>query len=271
MRSGEKSEMRSGMKNVLGVVGSDTEIGKTIVAASLARSFDRLGLRVAAFKPFASDPARRPDGRHFSTDADLLARAARMPGGDAAATGVLLRTPLSPLAAARIEGVEVDWRAPLESIRAVAETHDLVVVEGCGGWEVPLTEDRTAADFFEALGAPLVLVGRSGLGTINHCLLSLAAIRARGLETLAVVLNRSRPPEPGAGDGGVDIARAEETNRELIERFGRTPTFGPLPCVEALARPTGAEVDAESLHDLRDLARRLLETMNHPGSRGAVP
>ena len=241
---------RSSANSIAGVVGTDTEVGKTIVAAALARALAGRGLRVGVYKPFAADPARRRTGEGFSTDADLLARAAGMKGGAAAACGQLFRAPLAPLEAARLEGRRVELGAALRGARRVAAHHDLTLVEGCGGWEVPLTPRKTTADFFAALGAPVVVVARAGLGTINHTLLTLAAIERRGLRVVGVILNRTR--------GGA-MTRAERTNPEIIRRFGRVDVWGPVPFKRNLNGRRADRIKPSDLPRLDAVAEAILQ------------
>lgn len=258
--SKQKSQTAPPAGLALAVIGTDTEVGKTIIAAALARAFAGMGLRVGVYKPFASDPARRPTGEGFSTDADLLARAAGMAGGAEAACGQLFATPLSPLAAAQAEGRRVDIPRALAGARRVIAEHDITLVEGCGGWEVPLTPSKTTAEFFEALGAPAVLVARAGLGTINHSLLTIAAARARGVEILGVILNRQAP----AGGFSPESAHAdpsESTNAKWIAKFGAVKVWGPLDHAPALAALPVDRVAVNDLPNLAPIARALLRSI----------
>ncbi len=238
---------------IIGIIGTDTEIGKTIVTASLARAFCDLGYCTAAFKPFASDPARRGDGSPFSTDADLLARAAEMAGGEPEARGQLFSTPLAPYVAARLEKRRVDVRLALTQTRALASRHEITLVEGCGGWEVPLTATQTTADYFTSLRAPLVLIARPGLGTVNHIILTQRAVEARGLKILAVILN---PVAPSTKD------TAEKTNPELIRKFTGLPVWGPIAFRAACAGRTADHVRVASLPDLTSEARKMIRMLS---------
>lgn len=270
MSTSEKHNAPRGL--ILAVIGTDTEIGKTIVAAGLARSLARLGVKAGVFKPFASGAVRRGRGAPFSEDADLLVRAAfgaansrtksagvkglRAQRGfresRAEATGELFRAPLAPLAAAQAEGRRVDIAAVLRKTLAVARMYDLTIVEGCGGWNVPITARLTTADYFERLGAPVLIVGRAGLGTINHCLLTLEAVRARRLRTVGFILNRALAEKAG---------KAEAGNPEMLRRFSGLPVWGPLPHRPSLARPRLHLVDERQLHDLRDEAGEIVRLL----------
>ncbi|MBI1785036.1 dethiobiotin synthase [Candidatus Sumerlaeota bacterium] len=235
--------------SLLGVIGTDTEVGKTIITAALAREYSKMKLRVGVFKPFACDPARRPDGRGYSTDADLLARAAGMEGGDRAACGQLFSAPLSPLAAAEKEGRKVNLRAAIARARKIATAHDLTLVEGCGGWEVPLTWKETTADYFESLGAPVILVARAGLGTINHCLLTLEAVRRRKLKVLCIILNRS---SRGPAD------ESAKSNPRHLHKITGLPILGPVEFSSALDGIPGDQVALDDLPNLASSANLIL-------------
>lgn len=234
---------------MIAVIGTDTEIGKTVVTAALARAFVTLGLNVGVCKPFASDPARRPDGTAFSTDADLLARAAGLDPADPDLCPQLFSAPLAPLASARAEGRAVRPATALAAARRMARGHDLTLIEGCGGWEVPLTPRRTTADFFAELGAPVLIVARTDLGTINHTLLTLQSVRARGLNVIGILLNRVRSGP---------LTLAEPGNPPLLREFSGLPVWGPVPFRRTLRGRTGAQVAVRQLPDLREIARALL-------------
>jgi dethiobiotin synthetase len=233
---------------MIAVIGTDTEIGKTIVTAALARAFVRMGLNVGVYKPFASDPARRPDGRPFSTDADLLARAAGLDAQSGNVCGQLFSAPLAPLASARAEGKRVRPAIALAGARRMARERDITLVEGCGGWEVPLTPRRTTADFFAELGAPVLIVARTDLGTINHTLLTIQSVRTRGLNVLGIVLNRVRSgPE----------TLAEPDNPAMLREFTGLPVWGSVPFRPSLRGKQGSEIAVRQLPDLRDIAGKL--------------
>lgn len=146
----------------------------------------------------------------------------------------------------------MDIAAVLRKTLAVARMYDLTIVEGCGGWNVPITARLTTADYFERLGAPVLIVGRAGLGTINHCLLTLEAVRARRLRTVGFILNRALAEKAG---------KAEAGNPEMLRRFSGLPVWGPLPHRPSLARPRLHLVDERQLHDLRDEAGEIVRLL----------
>ena len=153
------------------VTGTDTDVGKTVVAAALAGA-----LRATYWKPVQS-------GLIDGTDSDTV----RALAGEA--VPILpevyrLQAPLSPNIAAAQEGVHIDPAA-----LAMPDVDGPLVVEGAGGVLVPLTDDWLSADQFAAWGLPVILVARTALGTINHTLLSLESLRARGVEVMGVFFN----------------------------------------------------------------------------------
>ena len=129
--------------------------------------------------------------------------------------------PVTPWVAAREAGTEIELSLICERFRWLEARFDWVVVEGCGGLLSPICEEFDTLSLLDELGLPAVVVGRSALGTINHTLLTLSAIRHSGHEPLGVVLSR----------GQKEWDAAEETNSEAIERFGNTRVLGLIPHV----------------------------------------
>ncbi len=205
------------------VTGTDTGVGKTEVAAALVEGWRARGLDVAGMKPAQSGVE---DG--LPTDADRL----RAAGGNAdpveLACPYSLRAPLAPAVAARLEGVTISLDHVLACARELARRHAAVVVEGAGGLLVPLTERETYADLARALGLPVLVVARAGLGTVNHTALTVEALRSRGLAVLGVVLNRSAPvADPSEPHNAAEIERL--TGARVLEAL----PFEPDPAARA--------------------------------------
>jgi dethiobiotin synthetase len=196
------------------VTATDTGVGKTAVACGLVAAWRAAGHDVGAMKPAQSGVT---DGE--PSDAALLAAAA----GDADPPELVcpysFADPLAPAVGARVAGVEISFARVLEAARALAARHAALVVEGAGGLLVPLTERETYADLAVALGLPVLVVARAGLGTVNHTALTVEALRARGLAIAGVVLNRAAP--------GADPSEA--FNAREIERLARVPIVGCVP------------------------------------------
>ncbi|MEV0152475.1 dethiobiotin synthase [Micromonospora sp. NPDC050686] len=174
------------------VTGTDTEVGKTVVTAAVAAAAQAAGMRVAVIKPGQTGTATGEPG-----DVDSVHRLA------APLTGRTLASfpdPLAPLAAARVAGLEpLELYTAVDAVRAEADKHDLVLVEGAGGLLVPMGlrpsgEPWTVADLAVSLGIPAVVVARAGLGTLNHTALTLEALERRGVPA-GVVLG-AWPAEP---------------------------------------------------------------------------
>jgi dethiobiotin synthetase len=204
------------------VTATDTGVGKTEVACALVRAARAAGLDAAAMKPAQSGHVEGEP-----SDADRLRAAAG--AGDPAelVCPYTFAAPLAPAVAARLAGVEISFARVLEAARTLAARHAALVVEGAGGLMTPLTERETYADLARALALPVLVVARAGLGTVNHTVLTLEALRARGLEVAGVVLNRASP----AGDP------SEPHNAAEIERLGGARVLAALPFVaDAAAR-----------------------------------
>ena len=162
------------------ITGTDTGVGKTRVAAMLVRALRAAGLDAVGFKPICCG------GRE---DAEMLVDAS---GGAAELNDVnpvWLRPPVAPYTAAMIEGRMVDVALVREKFAQLRAAHAAVIVEGAGGWLVPVTRDFSMADLAAEFALPVLVVAANRLGVINHTLLTIAAIRASGLMCAGVVLN----------------------------------------------------------------------------------
>ncbi|MFN4117304.1 dethiobiotin synthase [Acidovorax sp.] len=181
------------------VTGTDTGVGKTLVSAGLLHALAPHHRRVVGMKPVAAGLV--PWGEDWaSEDAIALRAASTLAVPSELDNPVLLPDPLSPHIAAARAGVEIDLEAIVRSYHSLAAQADAVVVEGAGGFHVPLTETLTGADLAVALGLPMVLVVGLRLGCLNHALLTAEAIRARGLTLAGWVANRMDPGMEAAGD-----------------------------------------------------------------------
>lgn len=166
------------------VTGTSTEVGKTVVAAAIARTLATEGKRVAVFKPAVTGLEEEGE-----TDHALLRRASGSEQSDEQIAPYRYDPPASPHLAAALAGEEIDPERLRQAARAAAENADAIVCEGVGGLLVPLTPTYLVRDLAADLGYPLVIVATPGLGTINHTLLTIESARATGLEIAAIVLN----------------------------------------------------------------------------------
>jgi dethiobiotin synthetase len=203
------------------VTGTDTGVGKTVVAGAIVAALRASGERVAAYKPVVTG-LDEPADPHWPPDHELLAAAAG--ARVQAVTPHAFGPAVSPHLAAELAGVALDVDAMVVAASAAAaEAHaDVLVVEGVGGLLVPLTPDATVRDLAVALGFPLVVAARPGLGTINHTLLTLASARTAAL-TVAGVVMTPWPDEPSV---------MERSNRATVARLGRVDVAGLAPLAD---------------------------------------
>ena len=212
------------------ITGTDTEIGKTAITAGLAHLAASRGLRAAAIKPLAAGQDF-VDGRWVNEDVQRLRAATNMGLSDAEVGPLQLRTPCAPHIAARLEGVVIDRAGLLAAVRGVADRADIALVEGVGGFRVPLTETWDTADLAADLGLPVILVVGLRLGCINHALLTAEVVRSRGLELAAWVANTVDPDMPYVADNLAALQLGLQ----------KTPCWGHVP---RLSDPTPAAVAA---------------------------
>ena len=174
------------------VTGTDTEVGKTLVAGAIARHLRARGRRVAVFKPAASG-CRRDRGQLISADAEFLAACADSADALSDIAPLRFAAPLAPNVAAEREGAPIDLEVMFDAYRRVTAAADVVIVEGVGGLLCPLSDELWVVHLARLMRLPLVVVARAGLGTINHTLLTLHAARSAGLYVAGVVVNRYPP------------------------------------------------------------------------------
>jgi dethiobiotin synthetase len=200
------------------VTGTDTGVGKTIVAGAIAHWFHQRGARVAVLKPVATGCVRRREGL-VSEDAEFLAHCADARHPLDLICPQRYVEPLAPAVAAERAGQPLDWAAIQRSIDLMTRDSDVLIVEGVGGVMVPMDGRHTVLDVIQWLGLPTVVVARPGLGTINHTLLTVQALRERA-KVAGIVVNRYPAELPSV---------AEETNLRALEKWGRVPLLCVVP------------------------------------------
>jgi dethiobiotin synthetase len=171
------------------ITGTDTGIGKTYVTVGLLRYLNERGHQAAGMKPIASGCERTPDGlRNDDALRILEASAPALPYE--LVNPYSFEPPIAPHIAAAKSGVVIETKTILDRFEAIRSQVDCILVEGVGGWEVPVSEDAGMPDLAAALGLPVILVVGIRLGCINHALLTAEAVRARGLELAGWVANQ---------------------------------------------------------------------------------
>lgn len=208
--------------NAYFVTGTDTGVGKTVVAVGLLHAARRAGLTTIGLKPVAAGADSERGGVTGNGDALALQDAATLDLDYATVNPVLLSRPLAPHIAAERDGVRIDVADLATRYRAaVGNDADLVVVEGAGGWLVPLNDMETMADLVVELGLPVILVVGMRLGCLNHALLTSVAIRDAGLRLAGWVANCHDGDMEALADN-VDALRA----RLPAPLLGRIPLLG---------------------------------------------
>lgn len=191
------------------ITGTDTDCGKTFVTALLVRAARRAGWDAVAAKPFCCGPRDDVEILHAANE-DIVPMDIMNP--------VWLKTPAAPRACALVGEPAADPGLALRRIRELADLHAHVFCEGAGGWLVPVTKESTIADFAAELGWPVIVVARNRLGMLNHTLLTVESIRARGLTLVGVILNNA--------DGLVSAA--QQTNRQILEESLGAPLLAEV-------------------------------------------
>ncbi len=222
--------------NGMFVTGTDTEVGKTMIAGAICRSLYKSGVNVEPFKPAASG-CRHSRGELISSDAEFLAACADSSRPLSEITPVRLATALAPNVAAAHENRAIDVHAIFDAYRRLEGNADAVVVEGVGGLLCPISDDLWVIHLAKMMALPLVIVARPGLGTINHTLLTIHAARTAGLTVAGVIINRYQiepwQQERIANDINSpthgDNDRAMFTNPQQIADRGNVPVLALVP------------------------------------------
>jgi dethiobiotin synthase len=212
------------------VTGTDTNVGKTVVAAALLHRYRRL-VPLRYWKPIQT-------GIEHDDDTAEVCRLAGCGPGDVWAAGVRLPRRVSPHLAAKLSGQTISVQSLVEAID-VERGPARWIVEGAGGALVPINDSELMIDLMGRLALPVVVAARTALGTINHTLLTLEALRARSLLVAGVVM----------------VGRREPENRLAIERYGRIGVLAEMPRFDPL---TSEQLAAWSIGEL-DRESRLLE------------
>jgi len=206
------------------IAGTDTGVGKTMVAGALASALRMKGLRVGVMKPIACG------GRE---DAEFLMDCAGIRESLDLVNPIYLREPLSPNVAAVRERKPIHLDKIMQASDIFKKKYDALVIEGCGGLLVPITNRFLVVDLISLMKARTVLVSRAGLGAINHSLLSLEALKARKIKPLGVIFNRSN---------GGPLSIPEQTNPKVVSGISGIPSLGIFPFMKTCTSRLAGEV-----------------------------
>jgi dethiobiotin synthetase len=211
------------------ITGTDTGVGKTLISAAMLNALGRLGLQAVGMKPVAAGTLVR-DGQIWNEDVALLAEQSSVAVDPKLTTSYLLNEPCAPHVAARLEDVTIAPVVLGQAYQQVAAQAEAVVVEGVGGFRVPLTDDFDTADFAVELGLDVILVVGLRLGCLNHALLTAEAIAARGLRLTGWIANQIDPEMPHQAD-----------NVQALQQRLSAPLLGVVPWMSVAAPARAAD------------------------------
>lgn len=228
------------------ITGTDTGVGKTVIAAALIKAIGLLGIKTGAMKPVETGCMREGDTL-VPSDGMFLKEIAHMDEALNQVTPCCFEHPLSPLAAADLEETAVDLSRIQKVFKELSARYEAIVVEGIGGLLVPLKEDYSALDLAKYFSLPVIVVARPGLGTINHTLLTVNYAIKQGIAVAGIVINYSRPPEG---------TLAEETNAQFIKKLSPVPVIGVFPYLDDMSSESIEKTVLENL-DMEIIKRNL--------------
>lgn len=215
-------------KNDYFITGTDTEIGKTFTTSALLRAFAKQGNSTLGLKPIASG-AEENDGVLHNEDVDSLVAASSVKAPQEIVVPYLMRTPAAPHIVAAVENVKMDVQHIVSCYQQAQQLADVVLVEGVGGFCVPLDDETSTVDLAQALALPIILVVGMRLGCINHALLTAQAIKASGLRLAGWVANTV----------DTDMKFFEENVQTLKQRLD-------APCLAVMPRLAVNEIEQAS-------------------------
>jgi dethiobiotin synthetase len=216
------------------ITGTDTGVGKTLIAGAIARALSLQGRRVGVMKPFESG-CRRDGDTVVPADALFLRNMAGSQDDLALICPYAFERPLAPGIAAHMEHVPINLEKVQKTFNQMSAQYDIMLVEGAGGLMVPVSEEHLIIDVIGLLKLPLIIVARTTLGTINHTLLTVREAHRAGIRVCGIILNKVSPEQD----------EAEDTNPEVIRKFSNVPLLGQLPYI-----PEATRADPEFLSSL---------------------
>ncbi|MDH5301564.1 MAG: dethiobiotin synthase [Gammaproteobacteria bacterium] len=199
------------------ITGTDTDVGKTVVTAGLVEAFNKRGTPTVGLKPVATGSEGNKKG--MSPDTEFLMKNAKVELPKEEVTIYSFAPPVSPHIAAVHADARIEMEKLVTSIKKTAKKVDMVIVEGVGGWLVPLNESETVADLAVALQLPVIVVVSIKLGCINHAALTMDAIRGRGLKIAGWVANLRH----------VDTPNVPDVINTLVQNAADAPMLGIIP------------------------------------------
>ncbi len=207
------------MRKGIFITGTDTGIGKTVVAGGLAIALKKRGINIGVMKPFETGLSQK-NGDWELQDGKFLKKIAGLTENDYLITPFRFNQPLAPYAAAELENIKIDLNKVYHSFSELKTRYQLILVEGAGGLLVPVKKDYLFANLAKDLNIPIIIIARPGLGTINHTLLTIKAAQSYGLEIIGIIFNHYN---------NSISTMAEKTSPKLIKEFSGIPVLGEIP------------------------------------------
>jgi dethiobiotin synthetase len=192
------------------ITGTDTSVGKTIVTCGIALFLKEIGINVGVMKPIST-------GGIPSQDAMFLKRIINIKDSINFINPICFKTPVAPYVAERLENKKIEIKKILNSYKKLLKLHDIILIEGIGGIFVPIKPNYFVIDLIKEFDTPTIVISRAGLGTINHTLLTINALKEYKINVIGIILN---------GYKGDDIS--ENTNKFVIEKFSKIPVLANI-------------------------------------------
>lgn len=219
------------------ITGTDTGVGKTIVTAALASTLKDRGYRVGVMKPVETG-CKRVGRRLIPPDAIFLKEAVQAKDSLNLINPYRFEKPLAPAVAADMEGIRIDISRILKAYNILKKRYEIMMVEGAGGILVPIYKDYLFIDLIRDMGIPILIVARSGLGTINHTLLTVRCAQEYGIHVIGVIMNHTRNEK-------LDLS--EETNPLVIKRLSEVPILGIIPFLKVIDNDSLIRIASEKI------------------------
>lgn len=206
------------------ITGTDTDVGKTVVAGALAMGLKKIGFSVGVMKPVETG-CKKVGKRLIPSDAIFLKKASGSRDSLDLINPYRFEKSLAPSVASELEGVRIDISRILKTFDIMKKRHDIVIIEGAGGILVPVYKDYLLLDLIRDLGLPVLIVARPWLGTINHTLLTIRCAQEYGIPVIGFILNYTKDLKQDP---------SEKTNPLVIKRLSNVPLIGIFPFIRNL-------------------------------------
>ena len=233
------------------ITGTDTNIGKTVIAAGLAGALKNKGYSVGVMKAVQSGAGIR-NGKLYSPDAELMMQVIETKDEIELTCPYLLKEAMAPGVAAEIEGLEIDFDIIKSAYKELEKRHDIVIVEGAGGIAVPIKKRFLISDLIKYMDIPVIIVARAGLGTINHSFLTIEYAKRSGIKIIGIIINDYR--------GGA----VEEKSPGAISELTRIPVIGIIPHDPSICSEKGIPGNIVSLVEINVGLDRIISSVIKP-------